>query len=194
MPANIMREPGGLAQMKAFFQDWDPMLQSVLEQVKTVQKWKLSHLDPLDTWTRGAVALIGDACHPTLPYQAQGAAMAVEDGETIACLLGLLAKRCGGTQAAPEDIVRVLQIYEKLRKERTELNVQGAEKARIMLHLPAGPELEARDQLMRAWDWDDMVATSEWPYFDPGYGKKLMNFDAEAEAAKAFADDFGDYA
>lgn len=187
MPANIMREPGDLAQMKAFFQDWDPLLKSVLNQVKTVQKWKLSHLDPLDTWTRGAVALMGDACHPTLPYQAQGAAMAVEDGETIACLLGLLAMR---GQPEPEGVVRVLRVYEKLRKARTELNVQGAERARVMLHLPAGPELEARDQLMRIWDWDDVGATSDWPYFDAEYGRKLMSFDAEAEASRAFAEEF----
>lgn len=190
MPPNIMREPGDLAQMKAFFSDWDPSLQAVLDQVKTVQKWKLSHLDPLDTWTRGAVALMGDACHPTLPYQAQGAAMAVEDGETIACLLGLLARRSGKIQPEPGDIAKILRMYEKLRKERTELNVRGAEAARVMLHLPAGRELEARDQLMREWDWDDLEATSEWPYFDPEYGRRLMSFDAEAEAAKAFAEEF----
>jgi salicylate hydroxylase len=173
--------------MQAFFADWDPLLQSALAQVTTVQKWKLSHLDPLDTWVRGAVALMGDACHPTLPYQAQGAAMAVEDGETIACLLGLL-KHSAEKVVEAETIKQTLCIYERLRKRRTETNVRGAEMARVFLHLPAGPQLEQRDELMRKWDWNDLTATSEWPYFDPGYMKELMGFDAEAEAIAAFND------
>ena len=40
-------------------------------------------------WHRGRVTLLGDACHPTLPFMAQGAAMAIEDGAVLAgCLAG----------------------------------------------------------------------------------------------------------
>src|SRR4029077_3777786 len=47
------------------------------------------HFDrlPLERWTRGRVTLLGDACHPMLPFMAQGAAQAIEDGATLtACL------------------------------------------------------------------------------------------------------------
>lgn len=166
-----------------------------------MQKWKLQHLHPLETWVRGAVALMGDACHPTLPYQAQGAAMALEDGATIARLLGLLA--AGTTTRLANDVLKdgnpnvdskicsVLGLYERLRKERTELNVRGAESNRMFLHLPLGPEMDERDQTLREWDWGDLDAESKWPYLDPKYAKELMGFDAEREAAKAFEKEFG---
>jgi len=41
--------------MRAFFSDWDPLLKTILNQVKSVQKWKLLHLDSLDTWVHGCV-------------------------------------------------------------------------------------------------------------------------------------------
>lgn len=187
--------------MRAFFSDWDPLLKTILNQVKSVQKWKLLHLDSLDTWVHGCVALMGDACHPTLPYQAQGAAMAVEDGATIARLLGLLLQhgRCKelsgstgeGHRAWSIGIRTTLQLYQNLRKQRTELNVRGAERARIILHLPAGPDMERRDQLMRDWDWYELNARSEWEYFDTKYARDLLGFDAEKEAARAFSKEFG---
>lgn len=126
--------------------------------------------------------------------------MAVEDGATIARLLGLLLqyrRRMNSSISNGEkhridstDIYKTLQLYQKLRKERTELNVRGAERARIMLHLPAGPDMEKRDQLMRDWDWNDLNARSEWEYFDTAYTRDLLGFDAENEAARAFEEAF----
>lgn len=189
LPAAVVRREGDLSDLRAFFTDWDPLLNVVLSLVSAVQKWKLLHLKPLETWTRGAVALMGDACHPTLPYQAQGAAMAVEDGATIAEMLGLLVQRSGPVESSA--IVRVLNLYQRVRKQRTELNVRGADSNRIFLHLPLGPELEARDEALRQWDWEDLDAESVWPYFDPTYARDLMGFDAEQEAKEAFEAEFG---
>jgi salicylate hydroxylase len=45
--------------------------------------WQLRDLDPLDTWTRGRVILIGDAAHAMLPTQGQGASQAIEDAEAL---------------------------------------------------------------------------------------------------------------
>jgi 6-hydroxynicotinate 3-monooxygenase len=39
--------------------------------------------DPLDRWTEGNIALLGDACHPMTPHTAQGAAMAIEDAAIL---------------------------------------------------------------------------------------------------------------
>jgi salicylate hydroxylase len=50
-------------------------------------KWALFDRHPLPEWTQGRVALLGDACHPMLPFMAQGAAQAIEDGATFAACL-----------------------------------------------------------------------------------------------------------
>src|SRR5581483_7399302 len=43
-------------------------------------RWVVKWRDPLKTWTRGRVTLLGDAGHPTSPYASYGAGMALEDG------------------------------------------------------------------------------------------------------------------
>jgi salicylate hydroxylase len=76
------------------------------------KNWVLHDREPRSGWTRGNVALLGDAAHPTLQYLAQGACMAIEDSVVIS---GLLAKALanGGEVAA------ALQAYEKERYLRT---------------------------------------------------------------------------
>ena len=50
--------------------------------------WGLFDRAPLQRWSVGRVAVLGDACHPMLPFLAQGAAQAIEDGATLAGVLG----------------------------------------------------------------------------------------------------------
>jgi len=66
--------------------------------------------DPLPVWSRGAVTLLGDACHPMVPFMAQGACMAIED----AVVLGNAMAGIGRS-----DIGMALKRYEDARKERT---------------------------------------------------------------------------
>ena len=47
-------------------------------------KWALFDRDPLERWSVGRVALLGDAAHPMLPFLGQGAAMGIEDGLVLA--------------------------------------------------------------------------------------------------------------
>lgn len=65
----------------------------MLAMVPHTLKWKLMDRKPLDTWVHhaGKVALLGDACHPMLPYRAQGAAMAVSllGSLRFVCLIAL---------------------------------------------------------------------------------------------------------
>ncbi|PQE21532.1 FAD binding domain-containing protein [Rutstroemia sp. NJR-2017a BVV2] len=74
--------------------------------------WELLDMDFLSTYTKDSLVLIGDAAHPFLPYMGQGAAMAIEDGVTLAALIPL------GTST--DDISSRLQLYLKCRKERVE--------------------------------------------------------------------------
>jgi salicylate hydroxylase len=95
------------------------------------------------------VALLGDACHPTLPYQAQGAAMAVEDGAIIGQLLGRLNQISRNSNITRHNlqgrINSALQLYEHCQKKRTTINVQGALNNRHFYHMSDGEEQRLRD-------------------------------------------------
>lgn len=90
----------------------------------------------LRTWVKDSIVLLGDASHPSLPYQAQGAAMAVEDG----LVLGLLLGKVQSSGRIPEQERRahlnsVLRLFESLRKQRTTTNVKGSIANRRMCKL-----------------------------------------------------------
>src|SRR6185437_12920943 len=67
--------------------------------------WPMYDREPLAGWTRGRVALLGDAAHPMLQYLAQGACQAIEDAEALARALAgcpgpqLIGKALAGYQA-----------------------------------------------------------------------------------------------
>jgi len=81
--------------------------------------------------------LLGDACHPMLPYLAQGAAQSIEDGATLAACL-----RGGPADAIPSTLRR----YARHREPRASWVQQGARRNAITFHLPDGPEQVARDR------------------------------------------------
>lgn len=43
-------------------------------------RWVVKWRDPLKQWSKGRITILGDAAHPTSPYAAYGAGMAIEDG------------------------------------------------------------------------------------------------------------------
>ncbi|PYI12702.1 monooxygenase [Aspergillus sclerotiicarbonarius CBS 121057] len=65
--------------------------------------WQLRDLDPLETWCRGRVILIGDAAHAMLPTQGQGGSQAIEDAEA----LGAFFEGFEGDRWEKEDVERV---------------------------------------------------------------------------------------
>ena len=64
----------------------EPM-RGLLDRVREVHVWGLMDHGMTPRWTRGIVTLIGDAAHPTLPFLAQGANLALEDAWTLAASL-----------------------------------------------------------------------------------------------------------
>ncbi|KZT66311.1 FAD/NAD(P)-binding domain-containing protein [Daedalea quercina L-15889] len=134
---------GSADKMRADFADFEPRIQKLLKLVDTTLKWRLMDRKPLDTWIHpaGRVALLGDACHPMLPYRAQGAAMAIED----AAVLGNLMSRISNiAQLKP-----LLYAYESLRHARASATQASSRLNQTIFHLPDGPEQEARDFEMR---------------------------------------------
>lgn len=66
------------------FQGWHPDIHTMIEHIETPFKWALMARPPLKRWAKGRIVLLGDAAHPTLPFLAQGAGMAIEDGYVLA--------------------------------------------------------------------------------------------------------------
>jgi len=110
-------EAGTRAECKADFEGWHPLIHEIIDSLDTPFRWALVQRDPLPVWTQGRVTLLGDACHPALPFLAQGAIMAIEDG--------LILARC--LENAPDDVGQALKTYEALRTERTAAIVHGSE-------------------------------------------------------------------
>jgi len=65
------------------FKGWHDDVHAMIDHIDTPFKWALMGRQPLERWVNGRVALLGDAAHPTLPFLAQGAGMAIEDGYVI---------------------------------------------------------------------------------------------------------------
>jgi salicylate hydroxylase len=72
--------PGSHADMLADFAGWHEDVQTLIAAIPQPYLWALKLRRPLPSWSVGRVTLLGDACHPTLPFLAQGAVMAIEDG------------------------------------------------------------------------------------------------------------------
>ena len=89
------------------FKDWNAPVRKLCSLTGEYLKWKLVDFhEPLKRWVHpsGKIALLGDACHPMMPYLAQGAAQALEDA---ACLRSALAVY------GNENIVKALNVYER---------------------------------------------------------------------------------
>jgi 2-polyprenyl-6-methoxyphenol hydroxylase-like FAD-dependent oxidoreductase len=69
------------------FAGWHDDVHAIINKIDTPYKWALALRPPLPAWTVGRCTLLGDACHPMVPFLAQGAVMALEDGMILArCL------------------------------------------------------------------------------------------------------------
>ncbi|MEM9783760.1 MAG: FAD-dependent monooxygenase [Pseudomonadota bacterium] len=79
---------GDPAEMRRVFADMAPPVQGLMAAVRSVRFWGLYDRQQPKRWSDGAVAVIGDACHPMLPFMAQGAAMALEDAVALARHVG----------------------------------------------------------------------------------------------------------
>lgn len=75
---------GTKAQALADFAGWHPTIETMINKAQEHYRWALFDREPLPHWSEGRAVLLGDACHPTLPFLAQGAAMAIEDGFILA--------------------------------------------------------------------------------------------------------------
>lgn len=103
--------PGDVQELRGFYKDFHPDARALLDACDTTLKSALYEREPLPRWSVGTVSLLGDACHPMLPFMAQGAGMAIEDAVVLGRSLAGVTSHAGAEKA--------LQVYENARRERT---------------------------------------------------------------------------
>ncbi|MEJ2377694.1 MAG: FAD-dependent monooxygenase [Pseudolabrys sp.] len=132
---------------------WSERARALVALPERWLKWALFHsLHPFGG-SSGPVTLIGDAAHPMLPFLAQGAGMAIEDG---ALLAGMLGRYFDG----PADALRS---YESRRRHRTE-RAQAVSRRQGRIYGMRGPEALARNVAMRMMGGEKLLARQDWLY------------------------------
>jgi salicylate hydroxylase len=147
-------ERGDVAEARAAYQGWHPQVRAILDAQQEIFVWALLDRAPLPRWSIGRVTLLGDACHPMLPFMAQGAAQAIEDGATLAAIL----ERDGA------NIPAALRAYEAVRLPRTARIQALATASKTRFHLPDGPAQQERDAQMASDAADWSLKQSAWIY------------------------------
>jgi salicylate hydroxylase len=141
-------------ELKADFAGWHPDVQVAIDAIDrdSCYQWALNNRPPAGNWSTRRATLLGDAAHPTLPYMAQGAVMAIEDAAVLA--------RCF---EAEDSVPAVLQKYQRNRIERTARIVQESTGMRTLYRIEDAEEMRqtfARRNLAKS--------RGEWLYnYDP---------------------------
>lgn len=130
-------------------------LRALLALVPSWLRWPLLGRDPLATYVRRSVALVGDAAHPTFPFFAQGAAMAIEDAEALAASLSF----------ANRPVQEALRVYDELRRPHTQRLVHAASENGRIYHLDGTMRL-ARNAALAVIPGSILMARYDWIYRD----------------------------
>jgi salicylate hydroxylase len=188
-PSETYTTKGSKKAMLEVFSDFCPKLQRMLNLVPEgeVCEWKLRIHEPLPTWVHGSVALVGDACHPTLPHMAQGAAQAIEDAAVLGAVLGQLP------DGREESVNKALRVYEKIRKERAEMLVELAAASARNLHLGEGKAKEERDRQFEELRKKGGKATVPDKWADADVQKTVYGVDCVKIAKEEFGDLFNSF-
>ncbi|MFT2110794.1 FAD-dependent monooxygenase [Marinomonas sp. 2405UD68-3] len=125
--------PGDVHQLKNAFSDWHPEVTQLLEVVDNTFLWGLFDRKPLTKWHDKGVVLLGDACHPMLPFMAQGAAMALEDGFVLAKTLSSFGME------SPQTLENALTHYTNIRLPRTSKIQAMSSSNADLYHMKGGP-------------------------------------------------------
>jgi len=147
-------EPGQVSDLRAAYAGWHPQVQRVIDAVDETFIWAVLDRPPIARWSYGRITMLGDSCHPMIPFMGQGGAQAIEDAAAItACLL-----KCG------DDVEAALKLYETLRLPRASRVQNASWDNKTRFHMPDGPAQEARDAQMAQGMTDWSYRAVAWLY------------------------------
>lgn len=144
--------PVSAAEVLASISGFAAELLDALQQTSDWRRWSLFELADVPRWTRGRVTLLGDAAHPTLPFFAQGGALALEDAVVLADKI-----------ADASDMAAALGAYDTARQTRAAAVVATARRNGRIFHL-SGLAARARNLALGALPPERMMARYDWVY------------------------------
>lgn len=147
-------EPGSVDDLRAAYAGWHPQVQRIIDAVDETFIWAVLDREPIARWTYGRITMLGDACHPMIPFMGQGGAQAIEDAAALASCF----QRCG------DDVEAAFKLYETVRLPRATKIQHGSWENKTRFHLPDGPAQEARDAAMAKGMTDWSYRAVAWVY------------------------------
>jgi len=146
---------GTRSELANDYRGWHADVHAIIANIETPYKWALMVREPMPQWSQGRITLLGDACHPTLPFLGQGGVMALEDGYVVAACL----------QRYFADPAKAFGRYEELRKERSAAVVRAAHENRKQVFSPALADKDAiAVSVAREWQQVRLRERFEWLY------------------------------
>ena len=137
------------------FRGWHDDVHAIIRNIDTPYKWAMMVRGPMARWSKGRVTLMGDACHPTLPFLGQGGVMAVEDGYVLAACLAKYFS----------DPERAFARYEDIRRERTAAVVRKSnENAARRSARRSADQSQVAVEVAREWQQERVRERMEWLY------------------------------
>ncbi|MFM9883624.1 MAG: FAD-dependent monooxygenase [Burkholderiales bacterium] len=157
-------ERGTHAEWARDFAGWHDDIHSFIKAVDVPYKWALMSRTPMARWSTGRVTLLGDACHPMLPFLAQGAAQSMEDAIVLARVLEARV-----TDPRSAEVERALLRYEDLRRDRTARAVLGsAANAKRFHHPDLADPATAEAYIEREFAPAPLIERYDWLFsYDP---------------------------
>jgi salicylate hydroxylase len=142
--------PATVDEMVEAFSDWDDRITSILSKAEgNASKWAIFARRRDPRWVDGHIALLGDACHAMLPYQAQGASQAIEDAAVLAEELAVVGR---------DDIHTALLRYTARRANHAGMVQDASAQNKHFYHLPDGPEQQERDRKLASFEGESDVS------------------------------------
>ena len=156
--------PSNHSECREAFAGWHEDIHTMITQAPALTKWALCGRPFLETWSAGRATLLGDACHATLPFLAQGAVASIEDGIVLA--------RC--LDRYVDDVAGALRRYDEVRRPHAYRMVRGSSDNTARFHNAAlARPATAETFIEREWCRNAISDRYDW----------LFNYDAEAVEA-----------
>lgn len=151
-------EPGTHAELLQDFGHWHADVRELMAAIEQPFKWALLGRAPQTGWAQGNMCLLGDAAHPTLPFLAQGANMALEDAAVMA--------RCLALDGVP---AQAFARFERLRWQRTADIVNRSRDNAQRFHNPQlSDPAQAQEYVSHEWEPEKVRRRYDWLFeYDP---------------------------